>query len=121
MLALFFVTLFRNDDDKNETDNDEDDRKELNKYTKRAEDEMENENPNFGRQGVSTLTQIEIEELKIKQSKRNKSKKLTREIFINIIFVFVLFVACYSNRDDNAFSYNTHIKALFQDYKLVYI
>ena len=113
--------MFRNDDDKNETDNDEDENQELNKYTKRTEKEIENENFNFGRQIVSTLTQVEIEELKIKQTKRNKSRKLTREIFVNLIFVIVLFIACYTNRDDNAYSYNTHLKSIFEDYKQVYI
>ncbi len=33
MLALFFVTLFRSFDDKNEMDNDGDDKTQLNKWT----------------------------------------------------------------------------------------
>ena len=73
-------------------------------------------NNNYSKSDSPTLTEIEIEELKIKQTKRKKSKRLTREIVFNIIFLYVLFVACYSNRDDNAFSYGTHLKSIFQEY-----
>ena len=118
MVAFFFVTVFRNDDDKNEMDDDGDDKEEIHKFKGAPAEEEGSEklNNNYSRQEMPTLTQIEIEELKIKQTKRKKSKKLTREIVLNIIFLYVLFVACYSNRDDNAFSYNTHLKSIFKEY-----
>ena len=71
---------------------------------------------NYSKSDSRSLSKIEIEEIKIKQTKRKKSKKLTREIVLNIIFLYVLFVACYSNRDDNSFPYNTHLKTIFNEY-----
>ena len=117
MVAFFFVTVFRNDDDKNEMDDDGDDKSEINKWkgSNEAEQGYEKLN-NYSIQESPTLTAAEIEELKIKQRKRKKSKQLTREIVLNIIFLYVLFVACYSNRDDNAFSYNINLKSIFKDY-----
>ena len=76
-------------------------------------------NNNYSKSDSPALNEIEIEEIKIKQTKRKKSKKLTREIVLNIIFLYVLFVACYSNRDENAFSYNAHLKSIFQEYDQV--
>jgi hypothetical protein len=118
LVALILVTLFRNDDDKNETDNDEDDRGKLNQWQrpKQAKKEPLHINSTYAKQGVSTLTHDELEQLKIKQAKRVKSKQLTREIVINLIFVLVLFITCYSNRDDNAYSYNIHLKTIFKEF-----
>lgn len=119
MVAFFLVTVFRNDDDKNETDNDEDDRGELNQW-KRSKQANKKEplhiNSTYAKQGVSTLTPDELEQLKIKQSKRIKSKKLTREIVVNLIFVVVLFCTCYSNKENNAFAYNSHLKTTYKEY-----
>jgi hypothetical protein len=99
-------------------DEDGDDKEEINKWkgSKQADQGYETLNNNYSKSDSPTLTEIEIEELKIKQTKRKKSKKLTREIVFNIIFLYVLFVACYSNRDDNSFSYGTHLKSIFQEY-----
>jgi hypothetical protein len=99
-------------------DEDGDDKEEINKWkgSKQADQGYETLNNNYSKSDSPTLTEIEIKELKIKQTKRKKSKKLTREIVFNIIFLYVLFVACYSNRDDNSFSYGTHLKSIFQEY-----
>lgn len=109
------VTLFRNDDDKNEMDEDGDDKKEINKWNGPKEDN-DPLNMTFCKSNGPRLTQIEIEQLKIKQTKRTKAKQLIREIVVNIVFVYVLFVACYSNRDETAFNYSTHLKTVFQDF-----
>ena len=113
------VTLFRNDDDKNEMDEDGDDKKEINKWNGSKEDTDPLDRTCCKSNGPR-LTQIEIEQLKIKQTKRTKAKQLTREIVVNIIFVYVLFVACYSNRDEAAYNYSTHLKSLFQDFDNVF-
>ena len=122
MLALFFVTLFRNDDDKNEMDEDGDDKRELNEWNGSKEELDENgvfSNTNYAKQALPTLKKAQIEELKIKQAKRRKAKQLTREIVLNLIFLYVLFVACYSNRDDNAYSFGTKLKSTFKEFDQV--
>ena len=101
-------------------DDDGDDKAEINKWKGSKEAEQGYERlSNYSRLESPTLTEAEIEELKIKQRKIKKSKQLTREIVLNIIFLYVLFVACYSNRDDNAYSYNIHLKSTFNDYSNV--
>ena len=136
-MAIFFVTLFRNDEDKNETDNDDDDKEELHKWRKHQK-VFELKNFNFkkryrfifnfkelsdGEKSSAVLLNHELannqrqaDEQKLVQIKRTKSKKLTKEIALNLIFLYVLFVACYSNRDENSFNYGHHLKSIFQGY-----
>jgi hypothetical protein len=101
-------------------DDDGDDKQQIHKWNDSGEG-YETLNNKYSRQESPTLTQSEIEEIKIKQTKRNKSKRLTREIVLNLIFLYVLFVACYSNRDENSFSYNNHLKSIFQEFDSVFI
>ena len=61
----------------------------------------------------------ELEQLRLRQIKTNKSKILIREIIINLIFLYVLFVACYANCGDKSFSYNTQIYETFKEFKNV--
>lgn len=65
------------------------------------------------------FSNAELEQLRLKQIKINKSKILIREIIINLIFLYVLFVACYANSGEKAYSYNSKIHLMFNDFKSV--
>lgn len=85
-------------------------------FGKKKDENEHNFNNNFDKQNCATFSNAELSEIKLKQSKRKKSKQLLKEIIINFVFLYVLFVACYSNRDENYFTYAGHLKTIFNDY-----
>ena len=58
---------------------------------------------------------------KLKQMKINKCHKIIREIVFNVIFIWVLFVISYTNRNENSFNYKNRIQNSFAGYKNVII
>ena len=58
---------------------------------------------------------------KLKLNKLNKSRKLTREIFVNLLFLFVLFITAFTNIDGNTYFYKEQIRKTFSTYKNVNI
>lgn len=116
MVVFFFVSVFRKDE--NEIDEDEDDNEQINKW-KDSKEVQSNESSNKISLNDLKLTQFEVEDFQMKQSKRKKAKKLIKDIFINIFLLYVLFSVCYSIRDENAYSYASHLKSNFKEYKEV--
>jgi hypothetical protein len=117
LVALFFVTIFRKSDEKNDLEADEDDGKGLNKW-KRPEyltDLNEFSQNNI----IDDYTQESLKELKKEQNKRNRSKQLIRELIFNAMFLSVLFVVSYSNKDINSFKYKRNIENIFKSYETV--
>jgi len=57
----------------------------------------------------------EVEEIKKTQLKRRKASKLFREILFNSMFLWILFVVSYSNKDINSYNYKKSIPGLFLD------
>jgi len=59
--------------------------------------------------------EYEVEEIKKTQSKRRKASKLFREILFNSMFLWILFVVSYSNKDINSYNYKNSISSLILD------
>jgi len=57
----------------------------------------------------------EVEEMRKRQFKRRKASKLFREILFNSMFLWILFVVSYSNKDVNSYTYKNSISNLFLD------
>ena len=64
-------------------------------------------------------TNQNIDTTKLMQMRKTESKKLLRSIFINIVFLYVLYSAFYSNRDENKNAYVEHIKSIFTQHQTV--
>jgi len=61
----------------------------------------------------------DLKEAKLKQLKINKCHKILREIFFNMMFIWVLFVVCYSNRNQYSYNYKDLMKNSFISYQKV--
>lgn len=57
----------------------------------------------------------EMEKMRKKQLKRRKASKLFREILFNSMFLWILFVVSYSNKDVNSYNYKNSVSKLFLD------
>ena len=57
----------------------------------------------------------EVEEIKQIQLKRRKASKLFREILFNSMFLWILFVVSYTNKDINSYNYKNSLDNLFLD------
>ena len=57
----------------------------------------------------------ELEEIKQIQLKRRKASKLFREILFNSMFLWILFVVSYTNKDINSYNYKNSLDNLFLD------
>ena len=60
-----------------------------------------------------------LNEMKIKQSKKNKCQHLLKQILLNFVFLSVLFLYSYLNINANAYNYQNQIKNTFSSYKNV--
>ena len=136
MLTVVFVTIFRSFDEENEMDTQGDDNTKLNKcdsdlnvilfsnfilknflvkikwkkkYKQPSNDEF---NPGPTKE-TNSFAQSELDAMKIKQYKRNKCRKIIHEIFINMIFLGVLFLLSYLNVNANSYNYQNHVKSMF--------
>ncbi len=117
LVALFFVTIFRKSDEKNELEADEDDGKELNKW--KRPDYLTDFNAQNNNALIDDYSQEALKELKKEQIKRNRSKQLIRELIFNAMFLWILFVVSYSNKDINSFNYKRAIENTFKTYDAV--
>jgi len=54
-----------------------------------------------------------LEKMKKIQLKRRKASKLFREILFNSVFLWILFVVSYSNKDVNSYNYKNSVSNLF--------
>ena len=59
--------------------------------------------------------QTNIYEMKKQRLKRRKASKLFREILFNSMFLWILFVVSYSNKDVNSFNYKNSLSNLLFD------
>jgi hypothetical protein len=57
----------------------------------------------------------EVEEVKQIRLKRRKASKLFREILFNSMFLWILFVVSYTNKDNNSYNYKRSLDNLFMD------
>jgi hypothetical protein len=67
------------------------------------------------------LSMEDFNKTKLKQLKINKCHKILREIFFNIMFIWTLFVICYSNRNQHSYNYKELIKHSFKSYEEVFL
>jgi hypothetical protein len=119
LVALFFVTIFRKSDEKNDLEADEDDGKELNKW-KRPE-YLTDLNGVLKNNIIDDYTQESLKELKKEQAKRNRSRKLIKEIIFNAMFLWILFVVAYSTKDRNSFNYKNNIQKISDNVEKVFV
>ena len=60
--------------------------------------------------------------MRLKQTKRKTCKKILREIVFNFMFVGILFMICYSERNQAInFAYQNHVRNSFDSFKEVII
>ena len=71
------------------------------------------------RRNITTLNKDEIENMKLAFKKRKLAKKILIEIFYNFMFLCILFLVAYTNKDSNSYDYQNQIKLLFQNYNEV--
>ena len=106
------VTIFRTFDDKHELDSDENNDAlipNIRKDTDPLSDEL-----SLG--GIGEKTGLEMLELHIKKRRLLKDKQCRRilyQIVLNTLFVSLLFVFAYSDRNVMAFSYQKHVESVF--------
>ena len=67
----------------------------------------------------SEFTQEKLEALRQKQNKLNDCKKIFKDTLLNAIFVWILMIVCYSNRNQISYCYKNQIEKLFSGYKNV--
>ena len=120
MVTFFLVSLFRSFDDKKELDNDDENQLNLNKW-EGSNDDYLNEKSKYlaGSFETQNLDKEKLIEERLKQMKIKKCQKIIREIIFNFIFIWVLIVICYTNRNQNSFNYQNMIKNMFGGYKNV--
>ena len=63
----------------------------------------------------SLEAQEKLDKMKKKRLKRKKAGKLFREILFNSIFLWILYVVSYTNKDVNSFNYKNRISELLLD------
>ena len=68
---------------------------------------------------ITSLEDIQKEEMKIKTKKRKQAKQILMEICYNFIFLQVLFAVTYTNKDGNSYNYQTQVKSFFKSYNKV--
>jgi polycystin 1L2 len=117
LVALFFVTICRKSDEKNDLEADEDDGKGLNKW-KRPE-YLKDLNELSQTNMIDDYTTESLRELKKKEIKRKRSKQLLRELVFNAMFLSTLFAVSYSNKDMNSFKYKQSIENTFKSHENV--
>ena len=116
LVTMFLVIVCRKFENKNEMDNEGDDERSLTKL---------NEVKNATKKRFawtkfnSEFTDEEMNRLRIKQMKIRQSERILRDIFFNLMFIWVLMVVCYANRNPKAYNYQQQIQTLFSDYKNV--
>ena len=106
MVTFFLVSLFRSFDDKKELDNDDENQQKLNKW-EGSNDDYLNEKSRYlvGSFVTQNLDKEKLIEERLKQMKIKKCQKIIREIIFNFVFIWVLIVICYTNRNQNSFNY----------------
>ena len=57
--------------------------------------------------------------MKQKSEKTQLNKRILRETLFNIIFIGVLFMIIYMDKNDHAYNYETHIRQNFAEYSKV--
>jgi hypothetical protein len=111
------VTIFRKSDEKNDLEADEDDGKGLNKW--KRPDHLSGLDVVQQNNIIDDYSQESLRELKKEQMKRNRSKQLIRELIFNGMFLWILFVVSYSNKDIDSFNYKSGIENTFKTYDAV--
>jgi hypothetical protein len=67
----------------------------------------------------SETTEDKLEQFRIKQRKINKCEQILREAFFNAMFIWVLVVVCYANRNLMSYNYKNQVDKIFSGYKNV--
>ena len=117
LVALFFVTIFRKSDEKNDLEADEDDGKGLNKWKR---PEYLTDLNEFSQKNIIDEYSLQyLREVKKEQIKRNRSKQLIKEIIFNAMFLSILFIVAYSTKDKQSFNYKNSIYSTFDKYNQV--
>lgn len=108
LTTFFFVAIFRSakEDEQNQVANNVSNKK---KNISNRKDSISGEimNDNF-----SPLVDAELDELKVKRMKELKIENIIKKCIWHSCFLWLIYVVSYSNRDINAFSYQSMIKSL---------
>ena len=118
-MAFFFVTVFRSFSDKDELDSEERNKNELNTWHGSKSDANKCADHLPGSNMKPLFDENELNAAKLKQAKINKCHKILREIAFNAIFIWVLIVIAYTNRNTNSFNYQNNIKSEFSSFRQV--
>lgn len=108
---LFFVLVCRKHDDKLDLESDPDDdgrpinRKYVFKQTGNLQD------PNVKVNGYEKMDEDELNEARERRMKQVKIWQLLREIASYAIFIWILFIVSYANKDINSYQYQLAIKS----------
>ena len=111
--------MFRSFSSKDELDSEERNKSELNTWHGSNSDGEECFDHIPGSNMKPLFDESELNAAKLKQAKINKCHKILREIGFNAIFIWVLIVIAYTNRNRNSFNYQNKIKSEFSSYRKV--
>jgi hypothetical protein len=119
MITFILVAIFRTSKDEKDLEEDnKDDGLSLNKSYKEDQSVFyENDNlinnEKILNPTCKPLDQLEIEEARHYRLIEIKMWKLIKELFLYSLFIWILFVVSYSNKDINSYSYMKSLKDLF--------
>ncbi len=108
LTAIFFVSIFRKANDfYQEKVKDE------NKIdTSAAVDELKVENPSFGSVTKEIGSTANVEYIRKERLKERKLKMIIKKLVLNSIFLWILYLTAFSNRDLNSFRYQNSLRNL---------
>ena len=112
LVALFLVSVFRKNDDKLETENDiDDDGRPINpNYKQIDKEDRDKDNLIYSQFNHSKLEEEDLREARAKRIKEVKIMRLLKEIVMFSMFIWVLGIVSYANKDINSYSYQKVIR-----------
>ncbi len=119
-VTTFFVLLFRKSNDDQDFEYDHcDDGKPINRLRMPQwyNNKMKKKYPRIEHclmNNLAKLDQQTIEEYKRKKEREKKAKNTLREIFLYLIFIWIVFIISFDKRDVRMFQYKTSLNKLFE-------
>ena len=112
LTTFFFVAIFRSskEDDTGEINTGVQKRKQLKRRGSDGEDVLVNDKD-------APLVNVELEEMRLKRQKELKVENILKKIVWHALFLWLVYVISYSNRDINAYVYHTNLQVNLIEYR----
>jgi hypothetical protein len=104
LTAIFFASVFRKATDLYKENVEEDKKIQKEETTEEKEDVMPAQ--------VETATTASLEFIRIERKKQQTVKNILKKLFLHSMFLWILYVTSFSNRDLNSYKYQSSLKKI---------